>query len=493
MIATASLPYMTPGLSRQDLAAFDLLARPVWIVDTTVLLPWYANGAALRLWQAPSIEALVARAVTTLPVRLRDRLENGLPPLEQSPTSESLTLTQNGRSLIVDCDISTLTIDGGRAGVLIEGALRPPLPEPSSTVSLIQRVAEMAVHRSSLMVTVFDQTEHVVYQNAAAAAAFSGTNGEFETFHHRFSDTSEATHAWKAVEKGRVYRAETPMPTVNGPRWLACEIRQLGEALDETLPVPTTSNGLILMTARDVTEQVLGQQSLRETVERLARSNTELEQFAWITSHDLREPLRTVISYLNLLRRHLKDKLDETGFEFMNFAIDGARRMDALTRDLLEYASVGRTPQPMRDVFLSDVLDRVVLHWEQALKDCGGRVLYGRLPTVFGDEEELFKLFCNLVGNAIKYRRATDPLVVTIVAEEERKAWMLAVIDNGEGIEPRYFDRIFQIFQRLHGQSSDGTGVGLALCRKIVERHGGRIWVESQLGKGAAFFLTLPR
>jgi PAS domain S-box-containing protein len=247
-------------------------------------------------------------------------------------------------------------------------------------------------------------------------------------------------------------------------------------------------------TVRDITEQRRAEQELRDKAAELERSNTELEQFAYVASHDLREPLRMVSSYVDLLARRYGDKLDDDAREFIAFAKDGATRMDRLILELLEYSRIGRVTRPMLPVALGPVVERALRALAPKIEESGAEIATppSILPTVLGDAEELMRLFQNLIGNAIKYRDPERKPVITLEAENTGKEWVLTVADNGIGIEPKYYERIFLIFQRLHRRGEfEGTGIGLAVCKKIIEHHGGRIWLESIPGQGSRFSVTL--
>ena len=232
-------------------------------------------------------------------------------------------------------------------------------------------------------------------------------------------------------------------------------------------------------------------ESLLATQAELARSNAELEQFAYVASHDLQEPLRMVASYVGLLERRYRGRLDADADDFIEFAVDGARRMQALLNGLLDLSRVGtrgRQPEPTEsEAALRDALTNL----EQAIAEAGAEVSHERLPTVLGDRMQLTQLFQNLVSNAVKFNSSGAPRVA-VTAQRAGALWEFAVADNGIGIDPAHFDRIFQVFQRLHTRSTyEGTGIGLSVCRKIVERHGGTIWPESAKGQGATFRFTL--
>lgn len=233
-------------------------------------------------------------------------------------------------------------------------------------------------------------------------------------------------------------------------------------------------------------------QQLKSLNQELMRSNQELEQFAYIASHDLREPLRMVTSFSQLLFQKYSDKLDADGEEIINFVIDGAARMESLIQDLLAYSRLGSQAKIFRSVNCEKVLKQTLSNLQLEIQETNAQIIANPLPTVMGDETQLVQLFQNLIANGIKYQQELPVIEIDALAQTEQ--WLFSIKDNGIGIDPQYKERIFQIFQRLHGrQEYPGTGIGLAICYKIVERHGGKIWVESSLGKGATFYFTLPK
>jgi PAS domain S-box-containing protein len=261
----------------------------------------------------------------------------------------------------------------------------------------------------------------------------------------------------------------------------------------ELMLSPLDSAGGILVTAaiRDITVRKNAEKDLARKVEELSRSNEELGQFAYIASHDLQEPLRMVASYTQLLSRRYTGKLDADADEFIAFAVDGANRMQRLIQDLLTYSRVGTRVNNLRDTSSEEALQRALHNLQGAIADSGAIVTHDLLPMVMADETQLIQLFQNLVGNAIKYQKPGVPKI-HISATESGPNWLFSVQDNGLGIEPKYFERIFGMFQRLHKRDEfDGTGIGLAICKKIVERHGGTISVESEPGQGSRFRFDL--
>ena len=243
---------------------------------------------------------------------------------------------------------------------------------------------------------------------------------------------------------------------------------------------------------REHRDLVSAQQSLEESIAELARSNADLQQFAYVASHDLQEPLRMIASYTQLLARRYKGKLDADADDFIGYAVDGATRMQRLINDLLTYSRVTTQGKSFERVDCNQILEGVLTNLRLAVEENRAVVTHDALPVVTADGGQLGQLFQNLIGNAIKFH-GEEPPRVHVSVELRNNEWQFAVRDNGIGIDPRYAERIFVIFQRLHNREDyPGTGIGLALCKKIVERHGGRIWVESPIGRGAVFCFTLP-
>ncbi|MBI5575907.1 MAG: hypothetical protein HY896_06035 [Deltaproteobacteria bacterium] len=243
---------------------------------------------------------------------------------------------------------------------------------------------------------------------------------------------------------------------------------------------------------REVAERKLAEQALKEQRIALERSNEELEQFAYVASHDLQEPLRMVASYTQILARRYQGKLDEDADRYIAFAVDGVKRMQSLIKDVLTYSRVRSQGAEFSMTPFSSVLERAMDNLQAAIRETGAAITVNPLPAIAADATQMVHLFQNLIGNAIKFRSGEPPRI-HVTAARNGNHWTFSVSDNGIGIKQEYHDKIFIIFQCLHTrQTYPGTGIGLALCKRIVERHGGRIWVDSQPGKGSVFRFSLP-
>ncbi|MEJ7821293.1 MAG: PAS domain S-box protein, partial [Chitinophagaceae bacterium] len=264
------------------------------------------------------------------------------------------------------------------------------------------------------------------------------------------------------------------------------------------VPIKQKDSEFFCAFIRDITDRKLASNLLKELNDHLqkqakllATSNEELERYAYVASHDLQEPLRMVTNFLQLLQKKYDDKLDETAQKYINFAVDGAGRMKTLVMDLLEFSKISTAKLPHKLINLN----AVITHIRQALKvsidESNAAINVQFLPKVLGNESQLSQLFQNLISNAIKYRGIQQP-IINIGYTEKAEEWQFYVKDNGIGMDAKFFDKIFIIFQRLHNKAEySGTGIGLALCKKIVELHGGKIWVESVIGGGSTFYFTI--
>ncbi len=242
----------------------------------------------------------------------------------------------------------------------------------------------------------------------------------------------------------------------------------------------------------NITARKQAEEALRQTAEELARSNKDLEQFAYVASHDLREPLRTVAGFVQLLQKKYPKQIDAEANTFIGYAVDGTKRMETLIKDLLAYARVGTRRREPVPIDAGEALRQALENLRGSIQEAGAEITRGDLPTVRADPSQLAQLFQNLLGNALKFRSDAPPRV-HVDARREADYWQFSVRDNGIGIDSKFQDEIFDVFRRLHRREQyEGTGIGLAICKKIMDRHGGRIWVESQPGEGATFHFTLP-
>jgi len=325
-----------------------------------------------------------------------------------------------------------------------------------------------------------------------AASAFIGRK-RWDQPALNLSDEDWARHRAQLErhEPFRDFEMERPNPA-GGTRWVSVT----GEPVTDENGKFRGYRGV----GSDVTERKRAEADLRRAhdelakkAEELQRSNAELEQFAYVASHDLQEPLRMVSSYTQLLAKRYKDQLPADAQEFMHFTVDGAARMKQLIEDLLAYSRVGTKGRELLPVSLEAPLKRALTNLRAAIPESGASVTSDALPTVDADEVQLAQVFQNLIGNALKFRGKEAPRI-HVGALEEAGEWHVSIADNGIGIEPQYFDRIFMLFQRLHAMGEyPGTGIGLAICKKVAERHGGRIWVTSTPGAGSTFHFTLRK
>jgi len=248
----------------------------------------------------------------------------------------------------------------------------------------------------------------------------------------------------------------------------------------------------MLSIGQDITERRLAEEALVRKSEDLARSNAELAQFAYVASHDLKEPLRMVISYVQLLEERYKGKLDPDADEFIGYAVEGTKRMSQLLKALLDYSRVSTRGNPLQTVESETVLETALQNLKIVLEETKGTVTHDPLPVIIADETQMVQLFQNLICNGLKFHGPQPPLI-QVSAKQEGTNWIFSFQDNGIGIDPQYFEKIFVIFQRLHTRDKyPGMGIGLAIAKKIVEQHGGRIWVESEKEKGSTFYFTVP-
>ncbi|MCC7551913.1 MAG: PAS domain-containing protein, partial [Methanobacterium sp.] len=263
----------------------------------------------------------------------------------------------------------------------------------------------------------------------------------------------------------------------------------LGTVYPDSEGNPKEMMGIVI----DISDRKSIEAELRKTLKQLKRSNAELEQFAYVASHDLQEPLRMITSFLQLLQRRYENQLDSDADEFIHFAVDGATRMQELINDLLTYSRVGRKTGKIEDVDSEALIEQILFDSKVLIEETNTSITYNDLPLIRADYTQMAQVFQNLIGNAIKYQENAYP-EIHITAKKNGKDWIFKVEDNGIGIDPKHGERVFRIFQRLHGRDEyEGTGIGLAIVKRIIEQHGGMIWYESAPGKGSKFYFTIPQ
>jgi PAS domain S-box-containing protein len=396
-------------------------------------------------------------------------------------------MTQLNRTMNTGGIPGQLTIDGLR-GELLDAR---------------QRVVEMEIIEGELR-----QSEELFRMlfNSSPVGNYIVQDGVFRLVNRQFAYISkyDEDELLGMRSSGLVYAEdreavrENAARMLKGERSLGYEFRMVTKRADikwvmETVsPVHFRGKRATLGNLLDVTERKRAEDTLKQTTAEMQRSNTDLEQFAYVISHDLQEPLRMVASYTQLLAKRYHGRLDADADEFIGYAVDGAKRMQTLLHDLLEYSRVGTRGRPFGLVSCSDVVEQAMVNLKVAIEESRASVICDPLPTVMADDGQLVRLFQNLIGNAVKFRRE-EPPTVHISAKARYGVAVISVTDNGIGIDPQHYDNIFEIFRRLHTKEEyPGTGMGLAICKKIAERHGGRISVQSILGKGSTFHVTIP-
>jgi PAS domain S-box-containing protein len=353
-------------------------------------------------------------------------------------------------------------------------------------------IAGMVSISSDAIISI-DEDQRITFFNQGAEHIFGYTTAEIlgRPLDVLIPERFRADHGGHVRDFGESPVAARRM----GERGQIVGLRRNGEVFPADASISKQEVGgrrIYTSVLRDVTERYRSEEALSRQAAELARSNADLEQFAYVASHDLQEPLRMVASYTQLLARRYRGKLDEDADEFIGYVVDGVTRMQALINDLLAYSRVGTRGSGFDRVDVVRLVDRLLIDLGPAIEEADAVVVRGPLPAVHGDPVQLGQLFLNLLSNAIKFRGAQAPRV-EVSAVRDGPMLRFSVSDNGIGIAPEFQDRIFVIFQRLHSRDEyPGTGIGLAICKKIVERHGGTIWLDSRPGAGTTFHFTLP-
>ena len=350
------------------------------------------------------------------------------------------------------------------------------IPDAKVFVGIPEQTAYAAAHRTMRLNLIFLGIVAVL----ALAAAWTG--GDFFVLRQ----VRGLVQAARRLSKGELGARSGVAPGPGELGDLARSFDDMASSLQQHLGELQRAQAELKALNEELEQRVL------ERTAELRRSNEDLEQFAYVASHDLQEPLRMITSYVTLLRQREGAKLDQSSQQFIAFALDGATRMQRFIQDLLAYSRVGKQGGGFEPVDADEACAAALANLQAAIERAGAEVTRDTLPTVKGDPSLLTQLFQNLIGNAIKFH-GESPLKIHIGCQRKGAAWEFTVRDNGIGIAPQDFERIFVVFQRLHApEKFPGTGIGLSVCKKIVERHGGRIWVESRPGKGATFLFTIP-
>lgn len=354
-----------------------------------------------------------------------------------------------------------------------------------------QRITQFAINQAPSIVLWTNPKGQVLYANQQAYQNLDCTPADLKQLHiqHILNGASPNSDFWQRLQKEKTIVEEVNYQSKNGVTfpverqsyYVDIEGQVFNCSFAEKINPPPAPI------------QVDAGAALKVYAEKLEASNKELEQFAYVVSHDLQEPLRMISSYLQLLERRYAQHLDESATDFIQYAVDGAHRMHLLIQGLLSYSRVNTKAKPFEPTDCHAVLLTVLSILKRSVEENQAQIAYQELPTVMGDSLQLSQLFQNLISNALKYRSEDMP-IIDIQVKEREKDWLFSVRDNGIGIEPQYQEKIFGVFQRLHTRNEyEGTGIGLAICQRIVHRHGGTIWVKSDLGRGATFYFTIAK
>ncbi len=400
---------------------------------------------------------------------------------------ELSALRKDGSEFPIEMMLSPLESDDG---ILVTAAIRDITVRKAAELNLIQMEARYRglLEAAPDAMVVVDEDGDIILVNAQAEKQFGYRRDEL--IGQKVTNIIPQGFAERLVTDAQRSDEDALAQQIGTGNELSALRKDGSQFPIEIMLSPLTNTREVLVTAavRDISARKHAEALLELKIAELSRSNEELAHFADIASHDLQEPLRMVSSYTQLLARRYKGKLDDDADDFINFAVDGAHRMQRLIQDLLLYSRVGTKGKELIDTSSEGALKLAIRNLGGMIADSGALVTHDPLPDVCADETQLIQLFQNLVANAIKYQKTGVPAVHVSATRDPENKWMFSVADNGLGIEPQYFDRIFGMFQRLHKREEfSGTGIGLAICKKIVERHGGTMSVESKLDHGSTF------
>jgi PAS domain S-box-containing protein len=406
---------------------------------------------------------------------------------------ETQRLTKDGRVLDVWMTVTKLLDDEGRpVGIASTERDITARKREELEMRMEMRIKDQAFEDSIASLTITDKNGMIIYVNQAFLNLWRYTTKEDaigKSFTSIFANPADATSVLAALAAHGTWEGEFQAKKADGGSFVSRGfVTNMYDNVRKLIGFQSTN--------LDVTPMREVERQLNAVNANLLRSNQELEQFAYVASHDLQEPLRMVSSFTQLLAQRYGDKLDQDAKDFIGFAVDGANRMQQLIQDLLAYARITTRGQPPVPIDSHDALGFAIRDLQVTIQETGALVTNDELPWILADQSQIVEVFQNLIGNAIKFHKPDELPRVHLGAEpnaEDPGFWTFKVADNGIGIDQRHFNRIFMIFQRLHGKKDyPGTGIGLATCKRIVERHGGKIWMESEVGKGTTFFFTLP-
>ena len=489
---------------RQHATMFDAAHDAIMTLDPEGTITYWNRGAE-RLYGWTTQEAEGQNANALLRTRFHESREVLWPKLMESGLweGELIHVTRDGVEVTVASSWTLITDERGNASAILEISSdvterkKAELALAESEAKLRMTYATMA---DGIVITGLD--EKVADCNEAILRLTRRSRDEIlgkpfvdllsPEFHSLIHDARKLLVGAIFDRTGPGHREKEPVRTdfyVLGKTGERVDIEADISLIEDASRQPAA----FLIVARDVTERKRMERRLDSTLADLQRSNAELEQFAYIASHDLQEPLRMITSYMQIIEEDYTGKLDADADQYIAFTVDGAKRMQTLIDDLLAYSRVGTRGEPFIPTSMNSVLSAAIANLEVTIEESHAVVTHDQLPTVLGDESQLIQLFQNLLGNAIKFRGDDAPMI-HVGVEETKDGGVFSVRDNGIGIDMKYAERIFTVFQRLHARDDyPGTGIGLAVVKKIVERHGGRIWVESEPAKGSTFYFTLRK
>ncbi len=445
----------------------------------------FANAAAARLFGADSPDRILGKRVLDLiPDDYREFISERIRQVEekkmQTPFVEAKILRLDGAEVHVEATAAPIVFMGRSATqVIIRDITERKRVE--NELNFEREKLKGILAAMSDYVCIIDRSYNIKYVNSAITKELGpvGNLKCFEYFHGLPKECPWCKN--REIFSGKTVREER----------YGSITRKIYDVINTPL---RNKDGSIdkLVILRDITERKHAEEELKQLSDELKRSNADLQQFAYAASHDLQEPLRVIEGFVKLLEKRYRGRLDEKADEFFFYIVDGVKRMQELIKDLLEYSKVGTGIKKFESTDSTLILNSAISNLRTAIEDSRAVVTYHNLPVILADRIQLSSLFQNLIGNAIKFR-GTEAPKIHISAKREGHEWIFSVRDNGIGVDPKFADRIFSVFQRLHTRDEyPGTGIGLAICKKIVERHGGRIWLESTPGEGSTFYFAIP-